>query len=46
VDDIVKVGDIVNIKILEIDREGKIRLSIKEAEKELKEKSEKDSPGS
>ena len=46
VDDVVKVGDIVNIKILEIDREGKIRLSIKEAEKELKEKSEKDSPGS
>ncbi|TNF47391.1 polyribonucleotide nucleotidyltransferase [bacterium] len=46
VDDIVKVGDVVNIKILEIDREGKIRLSIKEAEKELREKSDKDSPGS
>jgi polyribonucleotide nucleotidyltransferase len=35
VEDVVKEGDIVNIKVLDIDRDGKIRLSIKEAEKEL-----------
>ncbi len=35
VEDVVKEGDIVNVKILDIDRDGKIRLSIKEAEKEL-----------
>ena len=35
VEDVVKEGDIVNVKVLDIDRDGKIRLSIKEAEKEL-----------
>jgi polyribonucleotide nucleotidyltransferase len=35
VEDVVKEGDVVNVKVLDIDRDGKIRLSIKEAEKEL-----------
>jgi len=35
VEDVVKEGDMVNVKVLDIDRDGKIRLSIKEAEKEL-----------
>ncbi len=33
-------GQIVNVKVLEIDRQGRIRLSMKEAEKELAQKSE------
>jgi polyribonucleotide nucleotidyltransferase len=36
VEDVVKEGDIVNVKVLDIDRDGKIRLSIKEAEKDLR----------
>lgn len=36
VEDVVKEGDVVNVKILDIDRDGKIRLSIKEAEKDLR----------
>jgi polyribonucleotide nucleotidyltransferase len=35
VEDVVKEGDVVNVKVLDIDRDGKIRLSMKEAEKEL-----------
>ncbi len=35
VEDVVKEGDVVNVKVLDIDRDGKIRLSIKEAEKDL-----------
>jgi polyribonucleotide nucleotidyltransferase len=27
-------GDVVKVKVLEIDRQGRVRLSIKEAEKE------------
>ncbi|MBN2719692.1 MAG: polyribonucleotide nucleotidyltransferase, partial [Proteobacteria bacterium] len=38
VEDVVKEGDVVNVKVLDIDRDGKIRLSIKEAEKELGQK--------
>jgi len=38
VEDVVKEGDVVNVKVLDIDRDGKIRLSIKEAEKDLKPK--------
>lgn len=33
-------GQIVNVKVLEIDRQGRIRLSMKEAEKEIAQKSE------
>jgi polyribonucleotide nucleotidyltransferase len=36
VEDVVKEGDVVNVKVLDIDRDGKIRLSIKEAEKDLR----------
>ena len=35
VEDVVKEGDVVNVKVLDIDRDGKIRLSMKEAEKDL-----------
>ncbi|MDF1535964.1 MAG: polyribonucleotide nucleotidyltransferase [bacterium] len=35
VEDVVKEGDVVNVKVLDIDRDGKIRLSMKEAEREL-----------
>ena len=36
VEDVVKEGDVVNVKVLDIDRDGKIRLSMKEAEKDLR----------
>jgi polyribonucleotide nucleotidyltransferase len=36
VEDVVKEGDVVNVKVLDIDLDGKIRLSIKEAEKDLR----------
>jgi polyribonucleotide nucleotidyltransferase len=36
VEEVVKEGDVVNVKVLDIDRDGKIRLSIKEAEKDLR----------
>jgi polyribonucleotide nucleotidyltransferase len=45
VEDVVQLGDMVDVKILEIDRDGKIRLSMKEAQKEMREQSEK-TPGS
>ncbi|MCJ7499157.1 polyribonucleotide nucleotidyltransferase [bacterium] len=35
VEDVVKEGDVVNVKVLDIDRDGKIRLSMKEAERDL-----------
>jgi polyribonucleotide nucleotidyltransferase len=35
VEDVVKEGDVVDVKVLDIDRDGKIRLSMKEAAKEL-----------
>jgi polyribonucleotide nucleotidyltransferase len=35
VEDVVKEGDVVHVKVLDIDRDGKIRLSIKEAERDL-----------
>ncbi|UCF30073.1 MAG: polyribonucleotide nucleotidyltransferase [bacterium] len=41
VEDIVKIGDVVDVKILEIDRDGKIRLSMKEARRELQEQTGK-----
>ena len=44
VEDVVKEGDVVNVKVLDIDRDGKIRLSIKEAEKELGSGDKSDSP--
>ncbi len=36
VEDIVKIGDIIPVKVLKTDREGKISLSLKEAKKEVK----------
>ena len=45
VEDVVKVGDMVHVKILEIDRDGKIRLSMKEAAKELKQKTKQEPAG-
>lgn len=44
VEDIVKEGDIVDVKILDIDRDGKIRLSKKAADRELKEDKQSDTP--
>jgi polyribonucleotide nucleotidyltransferase len=35
VEDVVKEGDVVDVKVLDIDRDGKTRLSMKEAAKEL-----------
>ncbi len=40
VEDVVKEGDEIPVKVLDIDREGKIRLSLREALKENKQKSE------
>jgi polyribonucleotide nucleotidyltransferase len=37
VDDVLSEGDEVMVKVLEVDRQGKIRLSIKEAQADLKE---------
>jgi polyribonucleotide nucleotidyltransferase len=37
VDDVLSEGDEVMVKVLEVDRQGKIRLSIKEAINDLKE---------
>jgi polyribonucleotide nucleotidyltransferase len=34
VSDKLSEGDVVKVKVLEIDRQGRVRLSIKEAEKE------------
>jgi len=34
VSDRLNEGDVVKVKVLEIDRQGRVRLSIKEAEKE------------
>jgi polyribonucleotide nucleotidyltransferase len=36
VEDVVKIGDIVPVKVISIDEQGRINLSIKEAEKETK----------
>jgi polyribonucleotide nucleotidyltransferase len=36
VDDVLSEGDEVMVKVLEIDRQGKIRLSMKEAQSDLK----------
>ncbi len=36
VEDVVKEGDVFNVKVLDIDRDGKIRLSKKAADQELK----------
>lgn len=44
VEDILKEGDVVKVKVLDIDREGKIRLSKKAAEKELGEETGSDTP--
>ncbi len=44
VEDVVKEGDIVDVKVLEIGRDGKIRLSKKAAERESKEKEQTDTP--
>ena len=41
VEDVVQLGDMVDVKILEIDRDGKIRLSMKEAKKDLREQTGK-----
>ncbi|HDL54051.1 MAG TPA: polyribonucleotide nucleotidyltransferase, partial [Proteobacteria bacterium] len=46
VEDVVKVGDVIKVKVLDVDREGKIRLSLKEAEKELGRKNPDDTPSS
>jgi polyribonucleotide nucleotidyltransferase len=35
VEDVVKLGEVVPVKVLEIDRDGKIRLSMKEAKRDL-----------
>ncbi|NOY86282.1 MAG: polyribonucleotide nucleotidyltransferase [Deltaproteobacteria bacterium] len=42
VEDVVHVGDVIKVKVLDVDREGKIRLSLKEAEKELGQKNPDD----
>jgi len=42
VEDVVKVGDVVAVKVLDIDRDGKIRLSMKEAQKDLRNDKEGD----
>ena len=34
VEDVVNIGDVVNVKVLEIDRMGKISLSLKDAVEE------------
>jgi polyribonucleotide nucleotidyltransferase len=39
VTDVVKEGDLIPVKVLEVDRQGKIRLSLKEARRDLEEKS-------
>ena len=39
VTDVVKEGDEIPVKVLEVDRQGKIRLSLKEARRDLEEKS-------
>jgi len=44
VEDVVKEGDVVDVKVLEIGRDGKIRLSKKAAERESKEKEQTDTP--
>ncbi len=44
VEDVVKEGDMVDVKVLEIGRDGKIRLSKKAAERELKEEKHSDTP--
>ncbi len=44
VEDVVKEGDVVDVKVLEIGRDGKIRLSKKAADRELKEKEHSDAP--
>ena len=37
VTDVVKEGDEIPVKVLEVDRQGKIRLSLKEARRDLEE---------
>ena len=37
--DVVKEGDLIPVKVLEVDRQGKIRLSLKEARHDLEAKS-------
>ena len=39
VTDVVKEGDLIPVKVLEVDRQGKIRLSLKEARHDLEAKS-------
>jgi polyribonucleotide nucleotidyltransferase len=45
VTDVLKEGDEVHVKVLEVDRQGKIRLSRKEAMAELREDNAKDDAG-
>jgi predicted RNA-binding protein with RPS1 domain len=38
VEDVVHEGDEINVKVLEVGRDGKIRLSLREAQEELAKK--------